>query len=255
MTTSTTTPSKPSTTTLLPELEACLESLGIKAVDSDFGTLQQFIQDAVHNSQGAQEVTPPHRWQDQVIEKLVKAGSSVLDVGCGEGDLLVRLAEKRRAKVQAIEINQELVIRCIERGIPVYHGDLEKSLHTFGNDAFDYVILEETLQTLQHPLDTLRELLRIGRHVIVSFPNFAHWKVRLAFSLGGRMPKTASLPNTWYNTPNIHLCSINDFMDWTVMDTVHIEASYVLCSGKIEEYRPEHNLAAEQALYMVERTK
>lgn len=253
MTTHSSKSSTASSPKLFPEIEAFLERLGIRAVDSDFATLQQFIQDAVHNGQGAPEATPPPRWQDQVIEKLVKNGSSVLDVGCGEGDLLVRLAEKRRAKVQAVELNQELVIRCIERGIPIYHGDLEKSLRTFGDNAFDYVILEETLQTLQHPLDALRELLRIGRHVIVSFPNFAHWKVRLAFSLGGRMPKTASLPNTWYNTPNIHLCSINDFMDWTSMDHVRIEDSYVLCGGKIEEYRPEHNLAAEQALFMVER--
>ena len=238
---------------LLPQTEIFLEHLGIRSVDSDFGTLQHFIQKTLREGLGPQEATPPQRWQDQTIEGLVDVGCSVLDVGCGEGDLLVRLAEKRRSKVQAVELNQEMVIRCIERGIPVYHGDLERSLSNFSDGSFDYAIMEETLQTLTRPLDVLRQLLRIGRRVIVSFPNFAHWKVRLAFSLGGRMPKTASLPYTWYNTPNIHLCSINDFLDWTGSDKVRICAAYVLCGGKVESYRSEHNLSAEQALFMVEK--
>ena len=187
------------------------------------------------------------------MERLVARNSSVLDVGCGSGDLLVRRAENRRSKVQGIERDQELVIRCIERGIPVYHGNLERGLQTFCTGSFDYTILEETLQTLVHPLDVLREMLRVGRHTIVSFPNFAHWKVRLAFSLGGRMPKTKSLPHSWFDTPNIHLCSINDFMDWTIRDNVRIVESWVLAAGQVTPYQSEHNLSAEQALFVVEK--
>ena len=152
---------------------------------------------------------------------------------------------------QGIEINQEMAMRCIERGIPTCHGDLEECVRIFQDKSFDFVILEETLQTLQHPIDVLREILRVGNEVVVSIPNFAHWRVRLAFSLGGRMPKTASLPHTWYNTPNIHLCTLNDFMDWIETDHVKILESWSLVSGNIIPYEAKHNLTAEQALFVL----
>jgi methionine biosynthesis protein MetW len=236
----------------LPEVEAFLEKLGVRTRDSDFDSLRKIVDDALAQGDDAFGAPVPPRWQDRVIEELVAPQSSILDVGCGEGDLLVRLAENTKATVQGLELNQEMVMRCIERGIPTYHGDLENGLKNFPDKAFDYVILEETLQTLARPMNVLKELLRVGHKSIISFPNFAHWKVRLAFSLGGRMPMTEALPYQWHDTPNIHLCSINDFMDWTLQDKVHILAARVLVNGKVEEYREEHNLTAQQALFLVE---
>ena len=191
------------------------------------------------------------RWQDGVIEKLIAPGSSVLDIGCGDGDLLIRLAEERQAFVQGVELDEESVIRCIERGLPIYHSDLEKGLGSFQNDSFDYVILQNTVQTLRDPLKVLREMLRIGKQSVISFPNFAHWLVRLVFSIGGRMPVTPSLPYNWHDTPNIHLCSIEDFLDWCRKDQVRLEASWMLVEGKVLEYQPEHNLTAEEAVFLV----
>lgn len=245
---------KSSDTQLIPGIEQFLERLEVRTCDSDFGTLRAMVAEALKNgTQSAMETPPPPRWQDKVIESIIPARASVLDVGCGSGDLLVRLSDSRQARVQGIEFDQEMAMRCIERGIPTYHGDLEKSLANFQDDSFDFVILEETLQTLKHPIDVLRELMRIGKKVVVSIPNFAHWRVRLAFSLGGRMPKTESLPYTWYNTPNIHLCSINDFLDWIQNDHITILKAWSLVSGKLEEYRSEHNLSAEQALFAVQK--
>jgi methionine biosynthesis protein MetW len=236
----------------LPKLEAFLERLGVRSCDSDFEELGKFLgKEPLEPERGSS--VPSVRWQDQVIEETIERHATLLDVGCGEGDLLVRVAESRQARVQGIELDQELVIRCIERGIPVYHGDLEKSIRNFQDGSFDYVVMEETLQTLKHPLVVLRELLRVGRRTFVSFPNFAHWNVRLAFSLGGRMPKTGALPYSWYDTPNIHLCSINDFLDWTATDHVQIERAWVYAGGKVLDYRPEHNLIAEQAMFLVRK--
>ena len=236
----------------LPEIDQLLEKLDVRTRDSDFNTLRKMVEDALKGgSQNAMETPAPFRWQDRLIEKRVTYNASVLDVGCGNGDLLVRLSEAKKAKVQGIEINQEMAMRCIERGIPTCHGDLEACVRIFQDKSFDFVILEETLQTLQHPIDVLREILRVGNEVVVSIPNFAHWRVRLAFSLGGRMPKTASLPHTWYNTPNIHLCTLNDFMDWIETDHVKILESWSLVSGNIIPYEAKHNLTAEQALFVL----
>ena len=238
----------------MPGLAAFLEKLEVRSQDSDFETLRAMVKNALkEGGQGGLELPPPPRWQDHVIEGQSTPNASVLDVGCGEGDLLVRLSESRKARVQGIELDQEMAMRCIERGIPTYHGDLEASLQNFQDDSYDFVILEETLQTLQHPIDVLQELLRIGRRVVVSIPNFAHWRVRLAFSLGGRMPRTASLPHTWFNTPNIHLCTLNDFMDWVEEAHVHILDGWSLVSGRVEKYQGEHNLTAEQALFLLGR--
>ncbi len=238
----------------LPGLDLFLEKLEVRAQDSDFDTLRAMVRDAIEDgARGVVEAPPPYRWQDRLIEEVVPNRATVLDVGCGEGDLLVRLSDSRKATVQGIELNQEMAMRCIERGIPIYHGDLEKSLKNFQDKSYDFVILEETLQTLQHPIDVLRELLRIGRKVVVSIPNFAHWRVRLAFSLGGRMPRTSSLPHTWYNTPNIHLCTLNDFLDWVEEDKVKILKTWCLVNGKAEPYGEGHNLKAEQALFVLSK--
>ncbi len=237
------------------EVTQYLEKLGVNSCDCDLTSLRTFIRQATKEESSLPQTPsnrPKRRWQDQVIENAIPQHSKLLDLGCGEGDLLVRLAESRQAVVQGVELDQERVIRCIERGIPVYHGDIESGLQNFPDQSFDYVVMEETLQTLKNPMKVLKELLRVGKRAIVSFPNFAHWSVRLAFGVGGRMPKTKALPYTWHDTPNIHNCSINDFLDWTQEDQVKIVQAWVMANGEVLEYHPDHNLIAEQAMFLIE---
>lgn len=239
---------------IAPGLLKVLQGLGVNSSPAELHKLLQRA-DYIQRKHAQTSAELSARWQDGVIEKLINPGSSVLDIGCGDGDLLIRLAEERQAFVQGVELDEESVVRCIERGLPIYHSDLEKGLVSFQNDSFDYVILQNTVQTLHNPLKVLREMLRIGKQSVISFPNFAHWMVRLVFSLGGRMPVTPSLPYNWYDTPNIHLCSIEDFLDWCRMEQVQIEVSWVLVEGKVLEYRPEHNLTAEEAVFLVTGNK
>lgn len=194
-----------------------------------------------------------HRWQDPIIETLVPEGGCVLDLGCGDGKLLSRLMRTKHACAQGVEFDQESVLRCIESGVPVFHGDLDDGLRGFPNASVDVVILEETLQTLRRPVPVLDEMLRVGRRSVVSFPNFAHWKVRQAFGQGGRMPVTAALPHMWHNTPNIHLCSIRDFVDWAASADVRILEAYVLADGLSRVLREGDNLMAAEALFVLDR--
>lgn len=235
------------------ELEQLLAKLGVSTRDCDFATFRKCVRDAISKGEEAFRAPKSKFWQDELIESMVAPHSSVLDIGCGQGDLLERLAAHRRSQVQGIELSQENVICCIERGIPTYHGNAETAIGEFPDLSYDYAVLENTVQTLQNPLYILNELLRVARRAFISFPNFAHWQIRLAFSLGGRMPVTPSLPSTWYNTQNIHLCSINDFVDWTRSAGVRVIRAWALANGEVIEYRPEHNLISEHALFMVEK--
>jgi methionine biosynthesis protein MetW len=148
-----------------------------------------------------------------LIAGMVSAGARVLDVGCGDGDLLALLAETRQVDGRGIEKNRAEVSECVARGLSVIHGDADIDLAFYPDKSFDYVILSLTIQATKGPRAVLENLLRIGKRAIVSFPNFAHWRPRLQFTLTGRMPVTDSLPYSWYDTPNIHLCSIRDFLD------------------------------------------
>src|SRR6201987_204037 len=141
---------------------------------------------------------------------MVERGSKVLDVGCGEGDLL-QLLETRGIDGRGIELSREGVNRCVAKGLAVLQGDADTDLVDYPDDAFDYVILSQTLQATRHQRQVLEHMLRIGRRAIVSFPNFGHFGIRLQFLFGGRMPATNNLPYTWYDTPNIHFCTIKDF--------------------------------------------
>ena len=196
---------------------------------------------------------PWHRWQDPVIEDLVPYRGTILDLGCGDGTLLERLIRRRNACAQGVELNEEAVLRCIERGVPVFHGNLDEGLHGFPDKSFDIVILEETLQVLRHPTTVLEEMLRVGRQGVVSFPNFAHWRVRRAIAETGRMPITDTLPHTWYDTPNIHLCSIRDFVDWTVTAGVSVLNAFVLVDGVSRPLRQGDNLRATEALFVLKK--
>lgn len=146
-----------------------------------------------------------------LVADMVEVGSKVLDVGCGEGDLM-ELLESRGVVCRGIELSREGVNRCVERGLAVVQGDADTDLNHYVNDAFDYVILSQTLQATRQPKEVLENLLRIGRRAIVSFPNFGYINMRLQLLIFGQMPRTENLPATWYDTPNIHFCTIKDFV-------------------------------------------
>jgi len=192
------------------------------------------------------------RWIDGMIERIIPAGASVLDLGCGTGELLSRLIERKNVRGQGVEIDPHAVFRCVERGVPVLQADLDLGLSGFADASFDYVVLEETLQTLHRPTALLREVLRVGRRAVVSFPNFGYWRVRLSLALGGRMPRTAGLPYHWYDTPNIHLFTLQDFLDWAADNGVRMTGGYVLADGCVRELREGDNLYAEEVLCIIQ---
>ena len=148
------------------------------------------------------------------ITKLIEKGSKILDLGCGDGYLFKKLVDEKEVTGIGIEINQDEVIKAIERGLSVIQGDLDKGLKQFADKTFDYAILNQTLQSTEHPDYVLDEMLRVSKKAIVAFPNFAYWRVRFYLFFKGKMPKSRALPYEWYNTPNIHLNTIEDFFEF-----------------------------------------
>jgi methionine biosynthesis protein MetW len=159
---------------------------------------------------------------------MVARGAKVLDVGCGDGELLHLLSESRDVDGRGIELSREGVNECVAKGLAVIQGDADTDLGDYPNDAFDYVILSQTLQATRHPRVVLEHMLRIGRHAVVSFPNFGHWTVRLQLLFAGHMPQTDILPYSWYDTPNIHHCTIKDFVQLCNAIDVKIEKAVAL---------------------------
>lgn len=149
----------------------------------------------------------------KVVSSLIAPRARVLDVGCGDGLLLELLRDERQVDGRGIELSQKGVNECVGRGLSVIQGDADLDLVYYPDKGFDYVILSQTIQATRNPKEVLDQLLRIGRNVIVSFPNFGHWRVRTALMFQGRMPVTRDLPHTWYDTPNIHFCTIRDFVN------------------------------------------
>ena len=147
-----------------------------------------------------------------LVAQMVKPGSRVLDVGCGDGELL-QLLETRGVDARGIEISRQGVNLSVAKGLAVVQGDADTDLADYPDNSFDYVIMSQTIQATRHPREVLEHMLRIGSHGIVSIPNFGHWTIRLGLLFGGRMPRTNNLPNTWYDTQNIHFCTIKDFRD------------------------------------------
>jgi len=154
-----------------------------------------------------------YRVDHLLIAEMVSVRARVLDVGCGDGALLQLLGDTRAVDGRGIEIEPSKVNACVARGLSVIHGDADNDLNDYPDQAFDYAILSLTIQATRFPRIVLENLLRIGRYVIVSFPNFGHWEVRMNLLLTGRMPRTRNLPETWHDTPNAHLCTIADFAD------------------------------------------
>ena len=150
----------------------------------------------------------------KVIANLLSENTRVLDVGCGDGSLMSLLEKEKGIEVRGLEIDQTNVQKCIHKGLSVIQGNAETELHQFPEQSFDYVVLSQTLQAFYDPSKVMDELLRIGKSVIVSIPNFGFWKVRLKLLFFGKMPVTKTLPNTWYNTPNLHMCTIKDLFNF-----------------------------------------
>jgi methionine biosynthesis protein MetW len=178
------------------------------------------VQDVLPLNGLTAETSGHFRADHLLVAGMVRPGSKVLDVGCGEGDLL-QLLETRGIDGRGIELSREGVNRCVAKGLAVVQGDADTDLGNYPDDAFDYVILSQTLQATRQPRVVLENLLRIGRSAIVSFPNFGYWKMRLQLLVGGHMPRTESLPATWYDTPNIHFCTIKDFVQ--LCDEIHVK--------------------------------
>jgi methionine biosynthesis protein MetW len=147
----------------------------------------------------------------ELIASLVPERAKVLDLGCGDGQLLAELQSNKGCQGRGIEIDEQAVLACIKRGVAVYHGDMLEGMSFYRNRAFDLVILSQTLQQTSDPVRVIQEMLRVGKTAVISFPNFGYWRVRLQLLFTGRMPRTELLPYTWFNTPNVHLCTVADF--------------------------------------------
>jgi homoserine O-acetyltransferase len=189
----------------------------------------------------------------ELIDSLIEPGSRVLDLGCGDGELLARLIQDKQIIPQGVEIDQDLVIHCIQRGLPVIHRDIEKGLDEYPADHFDYAILSQTIQTLRDPEKVLRCLLRIAKRVIVSFPNFAHWHCRFQLFFKGQAPQTRQLPYRWYNSPNIHFLSLKDFDRFCRELGIQIEKRIPLRKNVPAPLRLWPNLLASQAVYILSK--
>ena len=190
-----------------------------------------------------------------IIAEHVAPHSRALDVGCGDGALLAYLVDFKRVDARGMELSQAGVNACVANGLSVIQGDADTDLRDYPDSAFDYVILSQTLQATREPRAVLEQMLRVGKRAIVSFPNFAHWQVRLRLVFGGRMPETPSLPHKWYDTPNIHLCSIDDFRALCRDMKVTVERSIVLNRNSRPINLPPllANLVGEQAVFMLRR--
>ena len=189
----------------------------------------------------------------ELIESLIKPNSKVLDVGCGNGELLARLVDDKNITAKGIEINQELVTHCIRCGIATIHRDIERGLEQYANNSFDYAILSQTLQTVKEPQKVLAELLRVAKKVIVSFPNFANWKCRTQLFFGGNAPVTKQLPFSWDNSPNIHCLSLKDFEGFCKKLNVKIEKRIPLINNRLSPVKFAPNLLAEQVIYVTSK--
>ena len=192
----------------------------------------------------------------EAISKIIENDKRVLDVGCGDGTLMEYLKEKQKNDVRGLEPQKNLVQKCIAKGLPVIEGDAEKELVQFPKKSFDYVVLSQTLQAFFNPEEVLEQLLRIGKQTIVTIPNFGYWKVRLHLLFKGTMPITKNLPNEWYNTPNLHMCTIKDFVNFCNKKNIKIDKSMCVTDEKISEITIRNigykNIFSQLGIFLIE---
>jgi len=193
----------------------------------------------------------------KIIADIIDKNSRVLDVGCDDGTLMEFLKKNKNVDIRGIEISKEKVQICISKGLIVIEGNAEFDLKQFPNDSFDFVVLGQTLQAFINPEIVIKELLRVGKKAIVTIPNFGHWKVRLNLLLKGTMPVTKTLPNEWYNTPNIHMCTIKDFFKFSNTLNFKIFKSLALMNQSVSTITDSNlffkNLFSELGIFLIEK--
>jgi len=197
------------------------------------------------------------KFEDDVLAGLIDINSRVLDVGCGDGNLLLHLKKNKKVDGRGIEIDQKKVQESVAKGLAVIEGDAEKDLISYPNNSFDFAILNQSLQQFYDPRKVMNELLRIAKKAIITIPNFGYWKVRLQLVLRGTMPVTKNLPYTWYNTPNLHMCTIKDFYNLCRLDNITIEKSISVSSDKISNIQRGNleikNLLSEIGIFLIKK--
>jgi len=193
----------------------------------------------------------------KIIAELIETNTRVLDVGCGDGTLMEFLKNNKKIDIRGIEISKNNVQQCIGKGLTVIEGDAEKDLSQFPDGSFDFVILSQTLQAFLNPEKVISELLRVGKKAIVTIPNFGYWKVRLHLLIKGTMPVTRTLPDEWYNTPNLHMCTIQDFFDFCKKREINLYNSIALHNLKSSKITNVNltlkNLTAVLGIFLIEK--
>ena len=193
----------------------------------------------------------------KVIANSIQKNKSILDVGCGDGELMKFIYENISNKIRGLEISKDNVQICIQKGLTVIEGNAETDLQQFPSNSFDYVILSQTLQAFLNPEKVINDLLRIGKTSIVTIPNFGYWKVRFNLLFKGTMPVTKTLPNEWYNTPNLHMCSIKDFVNFCNKRKINLFKSLALTNNKVSSINKFNlnfkNLTSELGIFLIEK--
>ena len=193
----------------------------------------------------------------QIIAELIENNTRVLDVGCGDGTLMKYLKDKKKVDTRGLEISKSNVQNCISKGLSIIEGNAEKDLHQFPNSSFDYVVLSQTLQAFLNPEKVIDDLLRVSNRAIVTIPNFGYWKIRIHLLLKGTMPITKNLPDEWYNTPNLHMCTIKDFFNFCYNKKIEIYKSIALNGEKTSKIQKKNlnlkNINSEVGIFLIKK--